>query len=104
MRAWLSRRQPSAGAPAAFLDRDGTLNRNRHGVYVTRPEQLELYARVPAALKLLSRKGYRLIVLTNQSGIARGYMTAAASRAINMKLVRPLCKGSKQGIYGQIRV
>lgn len=101
MRAWLSRRRPSPRAPAAFIDRDGTLNRNRHGVYVTRPEQLVLYSRVPAALKLLAAKGYRLIVLTNQSGIARGYMTAAASRAINLKLVRLLRREgvTLDGIY-----
>ncbi|MEI7528146.1 MAG: HAD family hydrolase [Elusimicrobiota bacterium] len=87
MRAWLARRRGPANAPAAFLDRDGTLNRNRHGVYITRPEQIKLYARVPAALRLLAKKGYRLIVLSNQSGIGRGYMTEAASLAINLKLV-----------------
>ncbi|HNW45273.1 MAG TPA: HAD family hydrolase [Elusimicrobiales bacterium] len=100
MRAWSS---PAAGpaSPAAFLDRDGTLNRNRHGVYVTRPGQLELYARVPAALKLLAKKGYLLIVVTNQSGIARGYMTEARSRAIQLKLVAQLKRrGVKlDGVY-----
>lgn len=90
MKAWGSRRAASHNMPAAFLDRDGTLNKNRHGVYITRPEQLKLYARVPAALKLLKKKGYRLIVVTNQSGIARGYLSAAASRAINLKFVQIL--------------
>lgn len=90
MRAWFARGAAPANAPAAFLDRDGTLNRNRHGEYITRPEQLELYTRVPAALKLLAKKGYRLIVISNQSGIARGYMTAAASKAINLKLIKAL--------------
>ncbi|MCX5791123.1 MAG: HAD family hydrolase [Elusimicrobia bacterium] len=90
MRAWLARRRGPAGAPAAFLDRDGTLNRNTHGVYITRPEQLKLYARVPAALKLLAKKGYRLIVLSNQSGVGRGYMTLAAARAISLELVEQL--------------
>jgi len=90
MRAWFARGTAPRNAPAAFLDRDGTLNRNRHGEYITRPEQLKLYARVPAALKMLARKGYRLIVISNQSGIARGYMTAAVSKAINLKLVAVL--------------
>jgi histidinol-phosphate phosphatase family protein len=91
MRAWPSRR-PARGrkAPAAFLDRDGTLNRDKAGVYITSPEQLKLYAGVPAALKKLSAKGYRLVVLTNQSGVARGYMTLGQARRINLKLVRDL--------------
>ena len=95
MRGWLASRQTSAKAPAAFLDRDGTLNKNKHGVYVTRPAQLMLYARVPAALRLLAKKGYRLILVTNQSGIARGYMTAAESAAVNLKLVNVL---RRQGV------
>ena len=101
MRCWPAHKPVFSGAPAAFLDRDGTLNRNRHGQYITRPEQLNLYARVPAALKLLARKGYSLIVVTNQSGIARGYMTAAVSKAINLKLVRDLKREgvSLDGIY-----
>lgn len=101
MRAWFARGTASPGAPAAFLDRDGTLNRNRHGEYITRPEQLKLYARVPAALKILAKKGYRLIVITNQSAIARGYMTPAAAAAINLKLVKALRREGVEldGIY-----
>lgn len=90
MRAWFAGGTASLRAPAAFLDRDGTLNRNRPGEYITRPEQLSLYARVPAGLKILSAKGYRLIVITNQSAIARGYMTAAEAGAINLRLVEVL--------------
>lgn len=89
MRAWVARRG-GPKAPAAFLDRDGTINRNRHGVYVTSAGGLELYARAAAGLKLLSAKGYRLVVLTNQSGVARGYMTEAESLRINRKLVKDL--------------
>jgi len=101
MRCWPARAPVFRRAPAAFLDRDGTLNRNRHGDYITRPGQLKLYACVPRALKLLAQKGYRLIVVTNQSGIARGYMTPAVSKAINLKLVRDLRReGVKlDGIY-----
>lgn len=93
MRAWPARR-PSRGpeAPAAFLDRDGTLNRDRAGVYITSPDQLRIYAGAPAALRRLAAKGYRLVVLTNQSGVARGYMTLAGARRINLKLVRELKK------------
>ncbi|OGR95132.1 MAG: hypothetical protein A2016_11130 [Elusimicrobia bacterium GWF2_62_30] len=90
MRCWPRRKPVFRGTPAVFLDRDGTINRNRHGQYITLPAQLRLYARAPEALKLLAGKGYLLIVLTNQSGIGRGYMTPAVSRAINLKLVDDL--------------
>lgn len=99
MRAWpLKTGRPAPVAPTAFLDRDGTINRDRAGVYITRPDQLKLYAKAPAALKLIAAKGYRIVVVTNQSGVARGYMTLAASRAINLALVRALRRlGAKIG-------
>jgi histidinol-phosphate phosphatase family protein len=90
MRAWPSRVRRSKAAPTAFLDRDGTISRDRAGQYITSPAQLRLYAGAPAALRLLARKGYRIVVLTNQSGVARGYMSLAAAKAINLKLVRDL--------------
>lgn len=90
MRAWPRSLERASAAPTAFLDRDGTLNRDRAGVYITSPEQLKLYASAARAAKLLSEKGYRIVVLTNQSGVGRGYMTLAAAKAINLKLVREL--------------
>lgn len=54
-----------------FLDRDGTLNQEVH--YLHRPEDLRLIPGVPQALKLLKQAGYRLVVVTNQAGVARGY-------------------------------
>lgn len=90
MRAWPRTLRKSPAAPTAFLDRDGTINRDRAGVYITSPEQLKLYASAARAVKMLSQKGYRIVVLTNQSGVGRGYMTLAAARAINLKLVRDL--------------
>lgn len=90
MRAWPPKARKSPPAPTAFLDRDGTINRDRAGVYITRPSQLKIYAKAPAALKLISAKGYRIVVITNQSGVARGYMTLAASKAVNLAMVRAL--------------
>lgn len=91
MRAWpLKKPSPGRPAPTAFLDRDGTINPNKAGSYITSPDQLRLYSFTPAAIRLLSAKGYRVVVITNQSAVGRGYMTMAASRAVNLKLVREL--------------
>jgi D-glycero-D-manno-heptose 1,7-bisphosphate phosphatase len=55
---------------AVFLDRDGVLNHDRG--YVSRPEDFEWMPNVMPALRALKRVGWRLVVVTNQSGIARG--------------------------------
>ncbi|MDA8244720.1 MAG: HAD family hydrolase [Elusimicrobia bacterium] len=90
MRAWPERVRRTAPRPTAFLDRDGTLNWDRPGFYVTGPGRLRLYAAAPEAVRLLNAKGYRVVVLTNQSAVGRGYMTMEASLAVNRKLVREL--------------
>src|SRR5688572_23291878 len=53
-----------------FLDRDGVLNRER-GEYTYLTEDFEVIPGVPEALKLLKEKGFLLIVITNQAGIAK---------------------------------
>lgn len=60
---------------AAFLDRDGVINVD-HG-YVSSPEQFEFIDGVFAACRHLQQQGYLLIVVTNQSGIGRGYYDEA---------------------------
>ena len=60
-------------SPAAFLDRDGVINVD-HG-YVSTWEQFEFFPGVPEALRQLQDAGYRLIVVSNQSGIGRGLYT-----------------------------
>ena len=59
---------------------------NRAGVYITKPSEIKLYSVAARALKLLADKGYRLIVLTNQSGIARGYFTLSTAKKMNLQL------------------
>jgi len=60
---------------AVFLDRDGTLIRDWH--HVGRPEQVELLPGVGDAVRRLNEAGWPVIVVTNQSGIARGIFTQA---------------------------
>lgn len=60
-------------APALFLDRDGTLIHARH--YPTRPDEIVLYDGIAPGLRRLQAAGFRLVVITNQSGLARGLFT-----------------------------
>lgn len=66
-----------------LLDRDGTLNREVE--YLSRPEQIELLPGVAGALRELRSLGGRLIVVTNQSGIARGYFSGDDLAAIHAR-------------------
>lgn len=54
-----------------FLDRDGVVNRER-GDYTFRIEDLEILEGVKEALRKIKKKGYKIIVITNQSGISQG--------------------------------
>lgn len=60
---------------AVFLDRDGTINVEKE--YLHRPEDLELINGAAQAIARLNRAGFLVIVVTNQSGVARGYFTVA---------------------------
>ena len=71
-----------------FLDRDGTLNADPG--YIKSPDQLELFPGVPEALARLKRAGARLILVTNQSGVARGLLSQDDLAAVHAKLNRIL--------------
>jgi D-glycero-D-manno-heptose 1,7-bisphosphate phosphatase len=70
--------------PAAFFDRDGVFNVD-HG-YVHRVEALEWIPGGPQAVKRLNDLGYLVILVTNQSGIGRGYYDEAAMEAVHAAL------------------
>jgi heptosyltransferase-2 len=67
-----------------FLDRDGTLNPDPG--YIRSPDQFELFPGVAQALATLKQAGARLIVVTNQSGIARGFLSVADLDRVHAKL------------------
>lgn len=84
---------PSPQRRAAFLDRDGVLNRKMpEGEYVTTPEEFELLPEAIPGLQLLLARGYRLIVVTNQRGVARGRLTLDDLSAIHGKMRRLLAE------------
>jgi len=82
-----------------FLDRDGTMNRDPG--YVKTPEELELFPGVVEAVARLNRAGARVVTITNQSGIARGLLTASTLEQIHDRLRSLLKAGGAclDGIY-----
>lgn len=63
--------EASPGRRAVFLDRDGTLNVEKN--YLFRPEEFEFIPGAAQAVKRLKEAGFLVVVVTNQSGVARGY-------------------------------
>lgn len=80
----------SAAAPrqAAFLDRDGVINLDR--AYVSRWEDFEFVPGAIDAMRRLKKAGYALVVVTNQSGIARGYYSEAQYQALTAAMKQAL--------------
>ena len=70
---------------AIFLDRDGTLNPDPG--YISNPDDFELFPGVPEALVKLQTAGYKLVIITNQSGIARGLITPEQLDAVHQKML-----------------
>ena len=78
-----------------FLDRDGTINPDDKG-YINKPEDFNLYPFTAKAIKIFNQLGYKLIVVTNQSGIARGYLTFEDLEKIHKKMLNLLEKDGAQ--------
>jgi len=78
---------------AIFLDRDGTLIVEKN--YLSRPEDVEIFPATPAGLKRLGDAGFKLFIVSNQSGIGRGYFTFADVEAVNQRLC---CELARNGV------
>ena len=84
-------------ARAVFFDRDGTLMEDVH--YCGDPAKVRLYPGVAPALRDLKRAGYRLFIVTNQSGIGRGLITEEQYHAVQREFLRQLGEDLIDGSY-----
>ncbi len=84
---------------AVFLDRDGTLNEEVG--YINHIDRFRLFPWSAAAVKKLNHAGIPVVVLTNQSGVARGYFPESLVREIHVRLEEDLgrCGAHLDGIY-----
>jgi len=76
--------------PAALIDRDGTININTH--HLNRVEDLQLIPGAGQAIARLNKAGYPVIIITNQSAIARGILTESGLSDIHDELKNQLSK------------
>jgi D-glycero-D-manno-heptose 1,7-bisphosphate phosphatase len=88
---------PNESWPAIFLDRDGTLMRDVD--YCGDPNTVEVFSEAAEALRRLKQKGYKLIIITNQSGIARGYFSEEEYRDVEKEFLRQLGEGLIDASY-----
>jgi histidinol-phosphate phosphatase family protein len=75
---------------AVFLDRDGTVAEDVN--YCRRPEDFRMFPRAAEAIAMLNRAKLAVVVVTNQSGIARGYLTEETLTRIHQKMKEELAR------------
>jgi len=75
---------------AVFLDRDGTMIVEKN--YLSRPEDVQVFAATPVGLKRLGDAGYKLFIVSNQSGVGRGYFTLEDVAKVNEHLCDELAR------------
>jgi KDO2-lipid IV(A) lauroyltransferase len=86
-------------SPAAFLDRDGTIIEDPG--YLRDPEKIQFIPGSIDALRALQRAGYRLVLISNQAGVARGLLTEGDVRRVNERLIALLAEAGVRldGVY-----
>ncbi len=84
---------------AVFLDRDGTIIKEEH--YSSDPKTIKLLSTSASAIKLLKSNGFKIFVVTNQSGVGRGYFSLDDVNAVNEQILYLLKKegASLEKIY-----
>ena len=82
---------------AVFVDRDGTIIEDAD--YCSHPKQVKSFPGVPQALRRLKSKGFKVIVITNQSGIGRGFFTVDEYRSVESEVSRQLGHGLIDSTY-----
>jgi D-glycero-D-manno-heptose 1,7-bisphosphate phosphatase len=82
---------------AVFIDRDGTIIEDAD--YCSQPKQVKVFPDVPQALRRLKSNGFKLIVITNQSGIGRGFFTVDEYRSVESEVSRQLGHGLIAATY-----
>ena len=82
---------------AVFIDRDGTIMEDC--VHCSDPRNVKIFPGVPEALRRLKSNGFKLIIITNQSGIGRGLFTVEQYRAVEAEVLRQLGVGLIDAIY-----
>src|SRR6266545_5318071 len=83
--------------PAVFFDRDGTIMQDAD--YCSDPKQVQIFPGIPEALQRLKSNGFKLIIITNQSGIGRGLFTIEQYRAVEAEVLRQLGDGLIDATY-----
>ena len=93
----LSPNELNGSRPAVFLDRDGTIMRDAD--YCGDPRQVEIFPESSEVLRRLRTAGFQIFIITNQSGIGRGYFSEADYRAVAAEVERQLGPGLIDGTY-----
>src|SRR5207245_11227375 len=73
-----------------FFDRDGTIIHDVN--YCSDPKDVHVFPFVAGSLRKLKARGFKLIMITNQSGIGRGYFTRDQYNAVHVEVLRQLCE------------
>lgn len=82
------------GRPACFVDRDGTVMADTH--YPSDPDTVRLIPGVASALAAVNARDLPIVIITNQGGIARGYLTEAQYQAVRARLDEQLRQAGVQ--------
>ncbi|MEE8577430.1 MAG: HAD-IIIA family hydrolase, partial [candidate division Zixibacteria bacterium] len=85
--------------PALFVDRDGTIIVEKR--YLSDPEQVELIDGAASALKRVGELGYKIVIVSNQSGVARGYYGIEDVELVNHRMLDLLTAAGVEvdGVY-----